>query len=207
MNKIVLDQESFKALAASTRIEVLKLLHRRPHTQAELAQELEMKPASVNEHLKALLKADLINQKDEGRKWKYYSLTEKGRCVLEPERKQIWITLAVLIFSFIGTVLSYLKGLFGRTDSSQMMQDQLGQDVYQKSVMLPQQAEYASQASTEMLKESTEAFNYASEAGRSVVQNAEVIQQEPNYLLYFFVILMITSLAMLIFFWYRKKRW
>ncbi|MBI4918913.1 winged helix-turn-helix transcriptional regulator [archaeon] len=200
MSKIILDQESFKALAANTRIEVLKLLHQKPHTQAELAKELEMKPASINDHLKALQKAELINQKDEGRKWKYYVLTEKGRCILEPERKQIWITLAVLIFSFIGAVLSYLKGLFGISEfsSAQMMQDQLGQDVYEVNTILPQQAEYASKASAETL-------NYASEAGQSAIQKSEVLRQEPNFLLYFFVILLFASLIALLFFWYKKR--
>ncbi|MBI5065556.1 winged helix-turn-helix transcriptional regulator [Candidatus Woesearchaeota archaeon] len=199
MTKIILDQESFKALAASTRVDILKLLHQKPHTQAELANELGMKPASVNDHLKALLKSALVLQKDEGRKWKYYVLTEKSLGILEPERKQIWITLAVLIFSFIGSVLSYLKDLFGvhEFSSAQIAGEELTKDAYNANIILPQQAEYASKASSE-------AINYASEAGQSAIQKSEVLRQEPNYLLWFFAGLMLISLVVLLFLWYKK---
>ncbi len=199
MSKIILDQESFKALAASTRIDILKLLHQKPHTQTELAKELGMKPASVNDHLKALLKSALVLQKDEGRKWKYYVLTEKSLGILEPERKQIWITLAVLIFSFIGTVLSYLKDIFGVSEfsSAQMAGEELTRDAYNANLVLPQQAEYASKAAYE-------ASNYASEAGQSALQTVDVIKQEPNYLLWFFVGLTIISLIVFLALIVRK---
>lgn len=106
-DKIVLDRESFKALAAETRVRILKLLHQRRHMQAELASELGMALPSVKEHLDALEKAGLILRKDEGRKWKYYELTMKGKAVLDPEQKRIWIVLSLFIISVAGGLAAY----------------------------------------------------------------------------------------------------
>lgn len=95
--KIVLDKETFKALAVDSRVDILKELDRRRKTQSELAEVLDLSVATVKEHLDKMDHAGLLKQKDEGRKWKYYELTEKGRCVLYPERKKIWIILASLV--------------------------------------------------------------------------------------------------------------
>ncbi len=92
-DKIVLDQSSFKALASESRITILKALHERNYTLSELSQKIDLKHSTVKEHLQALLAADLVHCLDEGRKWKYYSLSSKGKALLEPERKAIWILL------------------------------------------------------------------------------------------------------------------
>ncbi len=109
MDSITLDHESFKALAAETRIKILKSLHHRRKMQSELATELEMKDPSVSEHLSALVKADLIIRKDDGHKWKYYELTKKGKAILDPEEKRFFITLALLVLSAVGGVVGYLR--------------------------------------------------------------------------------------------------
>ncbi|MBI4144640.1 winged helix-turn-helix transcriptional regulator [Candidatus Woesearchaeota archaeon] len=106
-DKIILDRESFKALAAESRIRILKLLHQRKHMQAELAGALDMSLPAVKEHLDALEKAGLILRKDEGRKWKYYELTQKGKAVLDPEQKRIWIVLSLFIISVAGGIAAY----------------------------------------------------------------------------------------------------
>ncbi len=76
---IRLDKETFKALASATRIDVLKLLGQRNHMQSELASALGLSVPTVKEHLSALEKAGLVERHDEGRKWKYYSLTKRAR--------------------------------------------------------------------------------------------------------------------------------
>jgi DNA-binding transcriptional ArsR family regulator len=108
-DRITLDRMSFKALAAESRILILKSLYKRQKMQSELALELGMKEPSVSEHLHALAKAGLIEKHDEGRKWKYYTLTTKGKAVLDPEQKRIWITLALLVFSVAGGFTAYLR--------------------------------------------------------------------------------------------------
>jgi len=90
---IRLDKETFKALASQTRVDVLKLLGQRRYMQSEIASVLNFSVPTVKEHLSALEKAGLVERHDEGRKWKYYSLTRKGHGVLHPDELKIWIVL------------------------------------------------------------------------------------------------------------------
>jgi DNA-binding transcriptional ArsR family regulator len=108
---IRLDKETFKALASGTRVDVLKLLNQRRHMQSEIAASLNLSVPTVKEHLAALEKAGLAERHDEGRKWKYYSLTSKGKGVLNPEEMKIWIVLSMFVFSVIGGIWSYVKML------------------------------------------------------------------------------------------------
>ena len=100
--KITLDKEVFKTLASGTRIEILKSLDRRRKTLSELSKELGMSVSTVKEHLDNLVRVGLIEQKDEGYKWKYYELTKKGKSILHPEDKKIWILLGISGIAFIG---------------------------------------------------------------------------------------------------------
>jgi DNA-binding transcriptional ArsR family regulator len=113
-DRVVLDRESFKALAAESRIKILKELHRRRQMQAELAHALGLALPSVKEHLDALEKAGLIVKKEEGRKWKYYELTMKGKAVLDPEQKKFWIILSLFILSAAGGLSAYARVLLAQ---------------------------------------------------------------------------------------------
>jgi len=108
-DKITIDQQTFKALAAESRVHILKLLGKRRHTQSELSAELKLSVPTVKEHLEALEKAGLVNKYEEGYKWKYYGLTEKGKCLLDPERKKVWILLTSLIVSITAGVLAFFS--------------------------------------------------------------------------------------------------
>jgi DNA-binding transcriptional ArsR family regulator len=107
--KIVLDQETFKALATGTRVKILKTLNKRRHTQSELSAVLDVSVPTIKEHLSALASAGLVKRHEEGRKWIYYSLTEKSKCVLDPERKRLWIVLGFFVLSAVGTAFSAAK--------------------------------------------------------------------------------------------------
>lgn len=107
--EVRLDKETFKALASETRVDVLKLLNKRRHMQSELASSLGLSVPTVKEHLSALEKAGLVERHDEGRKWKYYSLTSKGKGVLNPEEMRIWIVLGTFVIGAVGSVWSYMK--------------------------------------------------------------------------------------------------
>ncbi len=109
--KITLDREVFKTLASGTRVDILKSLDRRRKTLTELSREFGMSVSAVKEHLDNLVKVGLIEQKDEGHKWKYYELTRKGRGVLHPEDKKIWILLGISGIAFIGIAYDLLRTL------------------------------------------------------------------------------------------------
>ena len=103
MDKITLDRKAFKVLSSDTRVSILRLLEKRRMTLSELATKLDMRASSIKEHLTALESAGLIEKRDEGRKWKYYELTTKGKNVISPMEKSVFIVLAlsalIIIFS------------------------------------------------------------------------------------------------------------
>lgn len=102
-DKVILDKDTFKALAVDTRINILKLLLEKDRTGSQLAEELEMRPSTIKEHLDVLLHAKLIKQENTDRKWKFYSLTFKGRNVVNPKRREV---LVGFFLSLMGVAVS-----------------------------------------------------------------------------------------------------
>jgi len=73
-----------------------------------------MAPSTIKEHLDTLVAAGLIKQVDKGMKWKYYRLTSKGKELLNPYEKKVWIVLATSILALGVTayaIFSKLKNL------------------------------------------------------------------------------------------------
>src|SRR6059036_3953067 len=95
--KITLDQESFRALASDVRVEVLKRLDARRETVTDLSNLLGLSKPTLLEHLEKLQSAGLVKRMDEGRKWIYYELTDKGRKILHPERVAITLALGIAV--------------------------------------------------------------------------------------------------------------
>lgn len=111
--KIVLDQESFKALASDTRIEILKKLDNTQLTVTDLANAMLVNKSAVHKHLTRLVEAGLVKKKEGDRKWVYYTLSLKGAQLLHPERVQIALMLAataVAITFGLYQIMSYAAG-------------------------------------------------------------------------------------------------
>ncbi len=102
MNEITIDRKTLKALGADTRLNILKSLTKRRKTQAELAKELQLSAPSIKEHVGQLLSAQLVEVIDTGRKWKYYSLTQKGKAIAEPMSAKIWFILGITLLTIVG---------------------------------------------------------------------------------------------------------
>lgn len=119
--KIVLDSETFRTLSSETRIRLLRLLENGRRTLTDLSNETGLAKPTVQFHLENLMKVDLIRKEDEGRKWLYYSLTKKGKSILNPEVKKIQIVLALsAIFLGVGIIMLSVQALNGegpRTDA------------------------------------------------------------------------------------------
>jgi len=84
--KITLSAHEFKALASETRTAIIKLLQSRNHTLTELSKKLGMAAPTIKQHLGILESAELVHGIDEGRKWKYYCLTRKGKSIFAGEQ-------------------------------------------------------------------------------------------------------------------------
>ncbi|MCP4647806.1 MAG: winged helix-turn-helix transcriptional regulator [bacterium] len=106
---IRLDRRSFEALAAESRVKTLKALSKRRKTLTELSKELGLSVSTMKEHLDVLVKAGLIMQMDEGRKWKYYELTRKGKGIVSPYPAKVLIMLAVSLILVFGSGWNFIN--------------------------------------------------------------------------------------------------
>ena len=115
-SRIILDEKSFKALSADSRVSILKNLGERRKTLTELSQKLNLGSSTVKEHCDILVNAELIKQIDEGRKWKYYELTSKGKQITQPnlfDEVKVLIVLCLSTLVVGGFVFFMLMSLTG----------------------------------------------------------------------------------------------
>ncbi|MBN1644617.1 winged helix-turn-helix transcriptional regulator [Candidatus Woesearchaeota archaeon] len=185
--KITLDSSTFKALASETRVKILKTLEKRNHTQSELAVVLKMSIPTIKDHLKEMEKAGLVKRKEEGRKWIYYALTEKSKCVLDPERKRLWIVLSFFILSAIGSIITLSK-YFGRRAAEKTFAA----------------APLAAQRAGEAMDSAIEVKTMAMEASNIVATSTppEIMKYLP-YVMTFFIV--ITVVLLILSLYYLKK--
>jgi len=110
--EIRLSSNEFKALSSDTRAGIIKLLKKRNHTLTEMSKKLKLAAPTVKQHLGILEGAELIQELDEGRKWKYYVLTKKGKNIFAHEAPvNVLIVLGVSIFALCGLAFSYISML------------------------------------------------------------------------------------------------
>jgi DNA-binding transcriptional ArsR family regulator len=104
-----IDRKTLKALAADTRLDILKSLGKRRKMPSELAKELNLATSTVTEHLTKLEKADLIIKEDTGHKWVYYSLTRKGESLVKPKYPVHFILMfgIIIVVISVGSIFLY----------------------------------------------------------------------------------------------------
>ncbi len=115
MPDATLSSNEFKALSSDARTQLLKHLKERNHTLTELAKKTGKAAPSVKEHLDVLVAAGFIQLNDEGRKWKYYALTRKGKSVLgsEENKTAFLIILGASSIALVGVLLLLANSLQG----------------------------------------------------------------------------------------------
>ena len=78
--EVVVDETEFhQALASPARVQMLRMLGGKRMTLTEIAENVGLSLPGVKRHLTALEETGLVKKIDEGRKWKYYELTELGK--------------------------------------------------------------------------------------------------------------------------------
>jgi DNA-binding transcriptional ArsR family regulator len=122
-DKIVLDRKSFEALAVDTRVKILKALQQRRKTLSELSAELNLSVSGVKEHLETLENAALVTKMDDGHKWKYYELTNKGSVVVQPRELKVWILLAISLVALSFAFLYFMNPQIGASTKTEMLKD------------------------------------------------------------------------------------
>jgi DNA-binding transcriptional ArsR family regulator len=109
--KIVLDKSAFRALASESRLEILKLLSGKQYTLSDFSKLLKLSNSTVKEHLLTLEKAGLIRADEEGRKWKYYSLTFKGRRFIQPQEVKVFFAFVISLLALPAALYFFIKKL------------------------------------------------------------------------------------------------
>src|SRR3989338_1394850 len=101
-DEITINRDVLKAIGADTRVDILKALVARQKTQSEIASELKLSVPTVLEHLDHLAQAGLVEKLEEGRKWKYYRLTDTGRKIIGGSRINVMLILSATVFALVG---------------------------------------------------------------------------------------------------------
>lgn len=94
-DELPMDVDLLKVLASDSRRDILRLLRKRRMTLTELAAALDLKKATVLEHLKKLTDASLIRRIDDERLWVYYELTHRGGRIVNPARTRFYLLMGV----------------------------------------------------------------------------------------------------------------
>jgi len=107
MADLELDLNLIKAISSDKRIDILKLLNKGRKTPTDIAKELQLSTPTTLEHLDKLIENDLVKRTDEGRKWKYYSLTNKGELLINSNNSKREIPVRIFITLGIGFLLLF----------------------------------------------------------------------------------------------------
>jgi len=115
-DELVIDKNIIKALNSSTRIKILKTLNERNKTLAKISRELNLSKPTLLEHLEILSDPKLIAKIERSKSnIVYYTLTHKGRGVLNPsERIKVMLLLMSTILSLIVSIFEFLKFVSGK---------------------------------------------------------------------------------------------
>ena len=115
-DKITLDKKTLGALSSETRANILKSIVVRRMTVTELSKKLNLPKSTIHENLDRLIDTNLAKKSNDGNKWVYYELTEKGRRLLHPhEMTKIILLLSSAALSFVGGIIEmywFIKSTF-----------------------------------------------------------------------------------------------
>lgn len=94
----IVDRDVLKALSADTRMDIMKALAEGRRMPSWVARKLGKSDATIVEHLKALERAGLVKRTSApGKKWVFYSLTEKGDGIISGRNRKLVIVIALSI--------------------------------------------------------------------------------------------------------------
>ncbi|MBI2110422.1 winged helix-turn-helix transcriptional regulator, partial [Candidatus Woesearchaeota archaeon] len=90
----IVDRNILKVLAGETRMDILKELSKGSRTPSDLGKMLGKMDSTIVEHLEALMKVGLVKKIEQpGKKWVFYTLTEKGDAILSKKSRNLVIIL------------------------------------------------------------------------------------------------------------------
>lgn len=104
----IVDREVLKVLSADTRMDILKMLSKGDRTPSFLGKKLGKTSSTIVEHLDILVKVGLVKKLESpGKKWVFYSLTERGEGIVKTKTRRLIIILATSLFALLGSIGSF----------------------------------------------------------------------------------------------------
>lgn len=105
----MIEAEAYRALSSKSRLDILKLLYRKPMSVEEIAQKLSLQPITIRHHLQSLVEAGFIEAIEEragsvGRPKIHYKMVKEPRLVSYPKRRYLMLS------SFIVNTLRFMLG-------------------------------------------------------------------------------------------------
>jgi len=175
MDQVELSTNEFKALSSTTRTNLLKMLNERNYTLSELSTKTGMAAPTVKQHAAVLMGAGLIELQDEGRKWKYYSLTRKGKKIIKSKEQH---TNILIILS--STIIVALLGVAILSTLNMPLMDTSTNDSYERAEILPgTNTDNTPQISGENKESGTPALEDAvKQINCTAVENKERLEEE-----------------------------
>ena len=99
----IVDRDILKVLAVDTRMDILKELFHGSRTPSDLSKMLKKSDSTIVEHLDTLIKAGLVKKIEQpGRKWIFYTLTDRGYGILSSKSRKLVIILVTSLISITG---------------------------------------------------------------------------------------------------------
>ncbi len=105
--KIIIDRDILFCLSSSPRINILKLLNLQRRTLGELVKMTSLSRANTYYHLQKLIESDLVIPVQTENIWIYYTLTEKGKHLIQPDKDDnivLMIATGLITYS-VGVIL------------------------------------------------------------------------------------------------------
>lgn len=91
------EANAYRALSSKPRLEILRLLYRKPQSVEEIAKSLKLQPITIRHHLQSLEEAGFIEKNEQragvvGRPKIYYTIAKKPRIVGFPRRRYLTLS-------------------------------------------------------------------------------------------------------------------
>jgi predicted ArsR family transcriptional regulator len=98
------ETEAYRALSSKSRLDILKLLYRKPMSVEEISEKMDLQPITIRHHLQSLVEAGFIQAVEEragsvGRPKIFYKIVKEPPLVSYPKRRYL-----VLSNFLIGTL-------------------------------------------------------------------------------------------------------
>ncbi|MBX5327584.1 MAG: helix-turn-helix transcriptional regulator [Candidatus Bathyarchaeia archaeon] len=122
------ERKAYEALSSASRLEILKLLYKKPLSVEEIAEAVKLQPITVRHHLQALEEAGFIENYEEksgsvGRPKIYYRFAKQPMVVGYPRRRYLALS------SFMIKTLQALLGTKRASNLLRSVGKDMGKDV------------------------------------------------------------------------------